>query len=75
MYFTAQRVRKPALRTTNHGWASTYPVSHNGGRVIQRTVTYFLCLSFGVQVSSLSQFFMKTYTLLRDTYEASEEKR
>jgi len=33
MYFNAQRVRIPGLRTTSHGWVSTYPLSQNAGRV------------------------------------------
>jgi hypothetical protein len=49
MYFNAQRVRKPGLRTTNHGRASTYPVSHNGGRVISAKCSYRECLILRVQ--------------------------
>ena len=33
MYFNAQRSRKPGLRTTALGWASTYPLSQKAGRV------------------------------------------
>jgi hypothetical protein len=47
MYFNAQRVRKPGLWTTNHGRASTYPVSHNGGRVRTVGVTLSNCLTGG----------------------------
>jgi hypothetical protein len=50
MYFNAQRVRKPGLRTTNHGRASTYPVSHNGGRVTAQRNRARACLSRGLTV-------------------------
>jgi hypothetical protein len=33
MYFNAQKARKPDLRTTSHGWVSTYPLSQKVGRV------------------------------------------
>jgi len=33
MYFNAQRAWEPGLRTTSHGWASTFPLSQNAGRV------------------------------------------
>ena len=33
MYFNAQRVRNPGLRTTSHSRISTFPVSQNAGRV------------------------------------------
>jgi hypothetical protein len=35
MYFNAQRIRQLGLRATSDGWASTYLLSQNAGRVIQ----------------------------------------
>ena len=41
MYFNAQRSRKPGLRTTALGWASTYPLSQKAGRVTMKSVSNF----------------------------------
>jgi hypothetical protein len=48
MYFNAQRVRKPGLRTTSHSRVSTFPVSQNAGRVKTASCRLTGCLSRGV---------------------------
>jgi hypothetical protein len=44
MYFNAQRARIPGLRTTSHGWVSTYPLSQNAGRVTTAGSQLIRCL-------------------------------
>ena len=48
-YFNTQSARKPGLRTTSHGWVSTYSLSQNAGRVINAKCRSTVCLSLGAQ--------------------------
>ena len=49
MYFNVQRARIPGLRTTSHGWVSTYTLSQKAGWVNNVFGPLTLCLMFGVQ--------------------------
>jgi hypothetical protein len=64
MYFNAYRARIPGLGTTDHGRISTYPVSHNGGRVKNVCGPLTSCLIFGVQSNRTQQTLETRYLLV-----------